>query len=172
MTLSERATIAYLKVRCILPPSLSRPLLPHFICCALSRLGRPRDPHYGPKSRALRLNSVHRLPPLPRLSLDALLPGTAVVAHHRACWVRLLLFSSCTPDLFLTRLLILILCSDTRIILCQTVDGAAIPLTEKHHADARVEAARLRRFGMGAGGSIVDAFGESRWMGAVENTRR
>ena len=25
---------------------------------------------------------------------------------------------------------------------------------------------------MGAGGSIVDAFGESRWMGAVENTRR
>ena len=63
-------------------------------------------------------------------------------------------------------------CSDTRIILCQNVDGAAIPLTEKHHAEARVEAARLRRFGMGAGGSIVDAFGESRWMGAVENTRR
>ncbi|KAL7418198.1 phosphatase 2C-like domain-containing protein [Mrakia frigida] len=62
-------------------------------------------------------------------------------------------------------------CGDTRILLCQTIDGSAIPLTEKHHAEARVEAARLRRFGMGAGGSVVDAFGESRWMGAVENTR-
>lgn len=42
-------------------------------------------------------------------------------------------------------------------------------MTEKHHADARVESTRLRRM---MGSSLVsDSFGESRWMGVLENTR-
>ncbi|KAJ7932515.1 phosphatase 2C-like domain-containing protein [Mycena leptocephala] len=43
------------------------------------------------------------------------------------------------------------------------------PMTENHHADARVEAIRLRRM-MGSS-LITDSFGESRWMGALANTR-
>lgn len=58
---------------------------------------------------------------------------------------------------------------DTRAILCATQGGLAHRLTEKHHSDARNESARLRR--LGAIGSITDSFGETRWMGAVENTR-
>lgn len=58
---------------------------------------------------------------------------------------------------------------DTRILLT-TTDGKTEALTESHHADARVELARLRRLA-GRTGSVVDAFGETRWMGAVENTR-
>jgi len=42
-------------------------------------------------------------------------------------------------------------------------------MTENHHADARVEAIRLRRF-MGSS-LITDSFGEARWMGALANTR-
>lgn len=55
------------------------------------------------------------------------------------------------------------------MLLCERSDGQVIALTEKHHAEARVEAARLRR--MGAGRLVADSFGESRWMGAIENTR-
>lgn len=62
-------------------------------------------------------------------------------------------------------------CGDTRILICPSKTGTAIALTEKHHADSRTEASRLRRLGAVKGGSVVDAFGESRWMGAVENTR-
>jgi len=59
--------------------------------------------------------------------------------------------------------------SDTRVLLCNTKIGEVIALTEKHHAEARVEADRLRR--MGTDRLITDSFGESRWMGAIENTR-
>jgi protein phosphatase PTC6 len=58
---------------------------------------------------------------------------------------------------------------DTRVLLCPRTTGSVVALTEKHHAEARVEAARLRR--MGAGRLVADSFGESRWMGAIENTR-
>lgn len=58
---------------------------------------------------------------------------------------------------------------DTRVLLTSTT-GQTEALTESHHADARVELARLRRLA-GRTGSVVDAFGETRWMGAVENTR-
>ena len=58
---------------------------------------------------------------------------------------------------------------DTRALLCQRETGEVVALTEKHHAEARVEATRLRR--MGAGRLVADSFGESRWMGVVENTR-
>ena len=58
---------------------------------------------------------------------------------------------------------------DTRVLLCQRSTGEVLALTEKHHAEARVEASRLRR--MGAGRLVADSFGESRWMGAIENTR-
>ncbi|OCH96217.1 protein serine/threonine phosphatase 2C [Obba rivulosa] len=57
---------------------------------------------------------------------------------------------------------------DTRVILC-TTDGQAAPLTENHHADARVEAARLRKM-MGSS-LFTDSFGETRWMGVLANTR-
>ncbi|KAI0931899.1 hypothetical protein AcW1_000824 [Taiwanofungus camphoratus] len=57
---------------------------------------------------------------------------------------------------------------DTRVLLCAT-DGAKVtPMTENHHADARVEAVRLRRMSTGP---TMDSFGEIRWMGALANTR-
>ncbi|KAJ7786192.1 phosphatase 2C-like domain-containing protein [Mycena metata] len=59
-------------------------------------------------------------------------------------------------------------CGDTRVLLCAT-DGKVHPMTENHHADARVEVIRLRRM-MGSS-LITDSFGESRWMGALANTR-
>ncbi|KAL0951351.1 hypothetical protein HGRIS_008055 [Hohenbuehelia grisea] len=58
---------------------------------------------------------------------------------------------------------------DTRVLLCSTNGGKVFPMTENHHADARIESARLRRM-MGSG-LITDSFGESRWMGALANTR-
>lgn len=58
---------------------------------------------------------------------------------------------------------------DTRVLLCHRESGQVEALTEKHHAEARVEATRLRR--MGANRLVADSFGESRWMGVVENTR-
>ncbi|KAJ9097278.1 hypothetical protein QFC21_004947 [Naganishia friedmannii] len=57
---------------------------------------------------------------------------------------------------------------DTKILLCNKHTGKVEPLTEKHHAESRVETTRLRRLG---GQLITDSFGESRWMGAIENTR-
>ncbi|KAF8213163.1 phosphatase 2C-like domain-containing protein [Mycena galopus ATCC 62051] len=70
-------------------------------------------------------------------------------------------------------------CGDTRVLLCSTDGGKVYPMTENHHADARVEAIRLRRM-MGSS-LITDSFGESRqvsvqfqgppWMGALANTR-
>ncbi|KAF7968229.1 hypothetical protein HWV62_31611 [Athelia sp. TMB] len=59
-------------------------------------------------------------------------------------------------------------CGDTRVLLCST-EGKVCPMTENHHADARVESARLRRM-MGTA-LIADSFGETRWMGALANTR-
>ncbi|KAK7064321.1 protein phosphatase 2C 4 [Favolaschia claudopus] len=60
-------------------------------------------------------------------------------------------------------------CGDTRVLLCSTDGGKVYPMTENHHADARVESIRLRRM-MGSS-LITDSFGESRWMGALANTR-
>ncbi|OXG10799.1 PP2Cc protein phosphatase [Cryptococcus neoformans Tu259-1] len=60
-------------------------------------------------------------------------------------------------------------CGDTRVLLCNRSTGLVAPLTERHHAESRIEASRLRR--MGAGLLVSDSYGESRWMGAVENTR-
>ncbi|CAO1635306.1 unnamed protein product [Parajaminaea phylloscopi] len=57
---------------------------------------------------------------------------------------------------------------DTRMLLCPTADGKAIPLTSYHHPDALSESERLRRLGAGV---ITDSFGEARWMGALANTR-
>ncbi|KAJ7092607.1 protein serine/threonine phosphatase 2C [Mycena epipterygia] len=59
-------------------------------------------------------------------------------------------------------------CGDTRVLLC-SAEGKCVPMTENHHADARVESIRLRRM-MGSS-LMTDSFGESRWMGALENTR-
>ncbi|KAJ3803362.1 phosphatase 2C-like domain-containing protein [Lentinula aff. detonsa] len=60
-------------------------------------------------------------------------------------------------------------CGDTRVLLCSTDGGRVLPMTENHHADARGESIRLRRM-MGSS-LITDSYGESRWMGALANTR-
>ncbi|KAF7436656.1 hypothetical protein PC9H_003489 [Pleurotus ostreatus] len=60
-------------------------------------------------------------------------------------------------------------CGDTRVLLCSTNGGRVFTMTENHHADSRVESARLRKM-MGSA-LITDSFGESRWMGALANTR-
>ncbi|KDR85317.1 hypothetical protein GALMADRAFT_234115 [Galerina marginata CBS 339.88] len=60
-------------------------------------------------------------------------------------------------------------CGDTRVLLCSVNNGQVFPMTETHHADAHVESIRLRRM-MGSS-LITDSFGESRWMGALANTR-
>ncbi|KAK5166650.1 Protein phosphatase 2C 6 [Saxophila tyrrhenica] len=56
---------------------------------------------------------------------------------------------------------------DTRILLCRTSDGKAIPLTMNHHPSAPVEATRLRRY---AASFVTDSFGEERVLG-LANTR-
>lgn len=58
---------------------------------------------------------------------------------------------------------------DARVLLCRTNDCLVHPMTENHHPDTLMEAARLRRM-MGSS-LITDSFGESRWMGALANTR-
>ncbi|KZP16861.1 protein serine/threonine phosphatase 2C [Athelia psychrophila] len=60
-------------------------------------------------------------------------------------------------------------CGDTRVLLCATNGGDVHAMTDNHHADTRVESARLRRM-MGTA-LIADSFGETRWMGALANTR-
>ncbi|KAF2769432.1 protein serine/threonine phosphatase 2C, partial [Teratosphaeria nubilosa] len=56
---------------------------------------------------------------------------------------------------------------DTRLLLCRTTDGKAVPLTTNHHPDAPVEETRLRRY---AATFVTDSFGEAR-MGGLANTR-
>lgn len=56
---------------------------------------------------------------------------------------------------------------DTRILLCRTSDGAAVPLTANHHPSYPVEANRLRRY---ATSFVTDSFGEERVLG-LANTR-
>ena len=56
---------------------------------------------------------------------------------------------------------------DSRIILCRTVDGAALPVTADHHPNNPCEGRRLRRY---AGSFVTDSFGEERLSG-LANTR-
>ncbi|KAK3057330.1 Protein phosphatase 2C 6 [Extremus antarcticus] len=56
---------------------------------------------------------------------------------------------------------------DTRILLCRTSDGKAVPLTTNHHPSAPVEATRMRRY---AASFTTDSFGEERVLG-LANTR-
>ncbi|MCJ1470847.1 hypothetical protein MMC07_009494 [Pseudocyphellaria aurata] len=58
-------------------------------------------------------------------------------------------------------------CGDTRILLCRTSDGVAIPLTTNHHPSTPSESSRLRRW---ATSFVTDSFGEER-MGGLANTR-
>ncbi|THH10927.1 hypothetical protein EW145_g997 [Phellinidium pouzarii] len=58
---------------------------------------------------------------------------------------------------------------DTRVLLCSTNGGEVVRMTQDHHADALIEAARLRR--VGGSRLIMDSYGETRWMGALANTR-
>ena len=57
---------------------------------------------------------------------------------------------------------------DTRILLCATETGAAVPLTTLHHPSSPGEAARLRRY---AGAFTTDSFGEERFAAGLANTR-
>ncbi|KAL1963592.1 hypothetical protein VTN77DRAFT_8037 [Rasamsonia byssochlamydoides] len=56
---------------------------------------------------------------------------------------------------------------DTRVLLCHTATGAAIPLTSNHHPSSPTEASRLRRY---AATFVTDSFGEER-MSGLANTR-
>ena len=56
---------------------------------------------------------------------------------------------------------------DTRILLCSTATGVAVPLTTDHHPSSPVEANRLRRY---AATFVTDSFGEERISG-LANTR-
>ncbi|KIV92705.1 hypothetical protein PV10_03977 [Exophiala mesophila] len=56
---------------------------------------------------------------------------------------------------------------DTRILLCSTASGAAVPLTTNHHPSSPVESTRLRRY---AATFVTDSFGEERISG-LANTR-
>ncbi|EGG11162.1 uncharacterized protein MELLADRAFT_46948 [Melampsora larici-populina 98AG31] len=57
---------------------------------------------------------------------------------------------------------------DTIALLCESITGKVVPITETHHPESRVESERLRRIGTGL---ITDSFGESRWGGTLANTR-
>ncbi|KAJ5089287.1 hypothetical protein N7532_007971 [Penicillium argentinense] len=56
---------------------------------------------------------------------------------------------------------------DTRVLLCSTITGAAVPLTSNHHPSSPIEASRLRRY---ATTFVTDSFGEER-MSGLANTR-
>lgn len=56
---------------------------------------------------------------------------------------------------------------DTRILLCSTESGQAIPLTTNHHPSSPVEGNRLRKY---AASFVTDSFGEER-MSGLANTR-
>ncbi|KAI9781575.1 MAG: hypothetical protein M1816_002248 [Peltula sp. TS41687] len=56
---------------------------------------------------------------------------------------------------------------DTRILLCNTATGRAMPMTTTHHPSSPGEENRLRRF---AASFVTDSFGEER-MGGLANTR-
>ena len=56
---------------------------------------------------------------------------------------------------------------DTRILLCKTDDGSAVPVTQNHHPSLPVEEKRLRRY---ATSFVTDSFGEERILG-LANTR-
>ena len=56
---------------------------------------------------------------------------------------------------------------DTRIVICSTATGLAIPLTTNHHPSSPVESNRLRRY---AATFVTDSFGEER-MSGLANTR-
>ncbi|KAK7517549.1 protein phosphatase-like protein 2c [Phyllosticta citriasiana] len=56
---------------------------------------------------------------------------------------------------------------DTRILLCETATGRAVPLTSNHHPSLPSEAERLRRY---AATFVTDSFGEERITG-LANTR-
>lgn len=56
---------------------------------------------------------------------------------------------------------------DTRILLCNTATGLAVPLTSNHHPSLPEEATRLRRY---AATFVTDSFGEERISG-LANTR-
>lgn len=56
---------------------------------------------------------------------------------------------------------------DTRVLLCKTTDGQAVPMTSDHHPNHPLEAARMRRY---AATFVTDSFGEERVQG-LANTR-
>ncbi|KAK6373264.1 Protein phosphatase 2C 6 [Exophiala oligosperma] len=56
---------------------------------------------------------------------------------------------------------------DTRILLCSTDSGVAVPLTTNHHPSSPIESNRLRRY---AATFVTDSFGEERISG-LANTR-
>ncbi|SPO05694.1 related to protein phosphatase 2c [Cephalotrichum gorgonifer] len=58
---------------------------------------------------------------------------------------------------------------DTRIILCDTATGLAVPVTSDHHPTSPAEAARLRRYAPAASLVTDDSFGEQRIAGLANS---
>jgi protein phosphatase PTC6 len=56
---------------------------------------------------------------------------------------------------------------DTRVLLCETSTGLAVPATTDHHPSSPIEGSRLRRY---AATFVTDSFGEER-MSGLANTR-
>lgn len=105
----------------------------------------------------------------PSRLLNAMIGGTKRFIGGSTCSVALI--STPTPTPFwhpgTPASLLVAHVGDTRILLCNTSTGAAIPLTANHHPSSPVEASRLRRF---AASFVTDSFGEER-MSGLANTR-
>ncbi len=81
------------------------------------------------------------------------LPSNAACSYSRTCRVSVHLASALRASL------LILFARDTRVLLTSTDAGRVTPLTENHHAEARVESQRLRRM---MGGLTTDSFGEVR----------
>jgi protein phosphatase PTC6 len=126
----------------------------------LQSLDEPAQPYFAAKKLHLTIGHCGQVSPRPfpisfPISISSSFPEYISFSAHSSCQS--------------ISLIPLLTSSDTRALLCSRETGEVIALTEQHHAEARVEATRLRR--MGAKRLVADSFGESRWMGVIENTR-
>lgn len=153
MTLEERITLTFLQVRPPFPLISPRSVQPEHALIQTTCTGRSTCAFPG-RHPAVWLDCVRRADAVSRQPCATILCCAKDIPHHCAPWVRLLSINiySYTDSLSSSH-------RDTKILLCNKHTGKVEPLTEKHHAESRVETTRLRRLG---GQLITDSFGESR----------
>ncbi|KAL4785886.1 phosphatase 2C-like domain-containing protein [Aspergillus varians] len=121
----------------------------------LSSVGRPLyqdDILYGPsRSRSLKLPALRRFKGGSTASAVLISTPTPAPFWH----------PSSPSSLIVSHV------GDTKILLCSTATGEAIPITSNHHPSSPIEANRLRRY---ATTFVTDSFGEERISG-LANTR-